>query len=96
MADKYELSWKEIPMGFVFDKPMASRENLTGSWRSERPVWDHSKCIKCGVCYMYCPEGCIHETEEGYFQADYDYCKGCGICVQECWTQCIKFVPEES
>jgi len=58
-------------------------------WRFEKPVWDKEKCIKCGVCYLFCPDGAIHLDDEGYYEADLDYCKGCGICSAQCWTKCI-------
>ncbi len=76
-------------------RPGSSSEYHTGSWRAKRPVWDNAKCIKCGVYYIYCPEGCITEREDGYFEANLDYCKGCGICPHECWPGAIKMVNEE-
>ncbi|HQP41774.1 MAG TPA: hypothetical protein PK004_10030 [Smithella sp.] len=51
--------------------------------------------MKCGICYVYCPEGCVQQTEDGFFQADLDYCKGCGICAHECWPRAIKMLEEE-
>ena len=41
-------------------------------------------CLECGICWMYCPEGCIFLNEDGFFEPDYDYCKGCGICAEVC------------
>ena len=95
MAETRLPGWKDIPLGCAVLEPMSTRRNLTGSWRSERPVWDFTKCVKCGVCWMYCPDECIYEREDGYFEADLNYCKGCGICARECWTQCITMVKEE-
>ena len=54
-----------------------------------------AKCIKCGVCWVFCPDAAIYKNEEGFFLANLDYCKGCGICARECWTGCIKMVEEE-
>jgi pyruvate ferredoxin oxidoreductase delta subunit len=51
--------------------------------------------VKCGICYVFCPDAAIYETEEGYFEADLYYCKGCGICAHECPTQAITMVEEE-
>ena len=88
-------TWKELGVGFVIDKPGNSREYETGTWRSLRPVVDTSKCISCGVCYIFCPDMAVHKTEEGFFGADLYFCKGCGICAFECFTQCITMVAEE-
>jgi pyruvate ferredoxin oxidoreductase delta subunit len=44
---------------------------------------------------MDCPEGCITEDKDGFFEANLDYCKGCGICAHECWPAAIKMVNEE-
>ena len=57
-------------------------------------VLNQEKCIKCGMCELYCPEFCISEHGDGFFRPDYDYCKGCGICVSECPCGAIKMIPE--
>ncbi len=91
---KWPETWQELTPGGMVFKPGSTRENLTGGWRSERPVYDTSKCIKCGICYIFCPEGCISQNEDGYFMADLDYCKGCGICANECWPGAITMIEE--
>ena len=55
----------------------------------------NDKCNLCGRCYIFCPEGCISQNAEGYFEADLYYCKGCGICARECPTRVITMVEEE-
>ncbi|MDD5711248.1 MAG: 4Fe-4S binding protein [Smithellaceae bacterium] len=96
MADKKgPETWKEMNPGCMVFRPGSSREYHTGSWRAQKPVWQNEKCIKCGICYIFCPEGCIKEDEEGYFVADLNYCKGCGICAHECWPGAIKMVEED-
>jgi len=87
--------WEDLPVGADIPVPGSSIATKTGLWRSERPEWDHKKCIKCGVCVIFCPEGCIEFKEDGYPHADLDYCKGCGICARECFTGCIKLVKEK-
>ena len=42
-------------------RPGKSRDNKTGSWRVFKPIFDHEKCSKCGMCRTLCPEGCVHE-----------------------------------
>lgn len=89
------LSWKDIEIGCIVTEPGSASEYRTGDWRADRPDYDFSRCIKCGLCYMYCPEGCIYQNDDGYFVADMYYCKGCGICAVECWTKAISMVQEE-
>ncbi|MCD6567234.1 MAG: 2-oxoacid:acceptor oxidoreductase family protein [Dehalococcoidia bacterium] len=87
-------SWQELLPGGVVTDAGNARSYRTGDWRSDRPIWDHDRCIKCGVCMLFCPEGCVEQNEQGYFEANYYYCKGCGICARECWTQAITMVEE--
>ena len=61
--------------------------------RSNKPVIDETKCIKCGVCQGFCPEGTILVQEDGVI-VDLRYCKGCGICANECPVGAIEMVRE--
>jgi pyruvate ferredoxin oxidoreductase delta subunit len=90
-----QKGWKDLELGCVVIEPGSASSTKTGEWRSTRPIRDNTKCIKCGACYIYCPEGCIHEDEEGFFEADLYYCKGCGICAHECPRGVIEMVEEE-
>ena len=67
--------------------------NLTGAWRNIRPEVDRSKCIRCGICWKFCPEPSIDIVDE-WPVIDFDYCKGCGICAEECPSKCIVMVEE--
>lgn len=58
-------------------------------WQFEHPVWDTKLCIRCGACYLICPDAAIYKNSEGYFNADLKRCKGCGICARECWTGAV-------
>lgn len=55
--------WHELPLGSDIIYPGSSRRLRTGQWRTERPVWEYlgenTGCIQCGVCVIFCPEGCI-------------------------------------
>ena len=89
------LTWKDIEIGFIVTEPGSASQYRTGDWRSQKPIFDLEKCIKCGLCYIYCPEGCIKQNAEGDFEADMYYCKGCGICARECPKDVITMVEEE-
>ena len=90
-----ELTWKDLEIGSIVVEPGSTRKYKTGDWRSQRPIYNFKRCIKCGVCQLFCPEGCIEQNADGYFEADLFYCKGCGICVRECLTGVITMVEEE-
>jgi len=58
----------------------------TGNWAFKKPKITE-KCVGCGTCTKFCPEGCIKIVEEnGKRKAviDYNYCKGCFICKRVC------------
>ncbi|MFC1948709.1 4Fe-4S binding protein [Chloroflexota bacterium] len=97
MAVKKEtdVGWKDVGQGLIVTEPGSADQYQTGGWRSQRPISDLEKCNKCGLCYIYCPEGCIEEQEDGYFEANLFYCKGCGICARECPRDVITMVQEE-
>jgi pyruvate ferredoxin oxidoreductase delta subunit len=87
--------WTQMPIGADILEPGCAVNTRTGQWRSERPEWNHKQCVKCAVCVVFCPEGCIDFKPDGFPEADYDYCKGCGICARECFTGCIKMIMEK-
>ncbi|MEM2678558.1 MAG: 4Fe-4S binding protein [Thermofilaceae archaeon] len=74
--------------------PVKGSAGLTGSWRTERPVLDQGRCVKCLLCWLYCPEAAVVRGEDDSIAIDYDYCKGCGICARECPTKAITMVEE--
>jgi pyruvate ferredoxin oxidoreductase gamma subunit len=84
--------WRELLVGCMVTEPGNTKKFGTGDWKSQHPTWDDKKCIKCGICSLVCPEGCIKPNEEGYYRANLFYCKGCGMCAHECWTQAITMV----
>ena len=88
-------TWRDLQVGAIVTQPGSAKEYRTGDWRLQRPVLDEEKCIKCGFCYIYCPDACYQRDEEGFFRVNLYYCKGCGICAQECPTGAISMVEEE-
>lgn len=85
------LSWREIPIAASITTPGSSLANKTGSWRTFKPVIDKNKCIKCFICWAFCPEAAVKPET---FDINYDYCKGCGICAEECPVKAIKMISE--
>ncbi len=67
--------------------------NKTGAWRNVRPIIDYDKCIKCMICWKFCPDASIYIEDEKPV-INYDYCKGCGLCAEECPVKCIALEEE--
>ncbi|MCD6230749.1 MAG: 4Fe-4S binding protein [Dehalococcoidia bacterium] len=94
MAKK--LTWRDLEVGNIVTEPGNSAERSTGDWRTERPVFDKSICIKCGLCWLHCPDSAIKILDDGYYDVDLFYCKGCGICESVCPKKgAIVMVEEE-
>ncbi|MBM1154472.1 4Fe-4S binding protein [archaeon] len=89
-----ELAPEAIPHA-AFSQPVKGVGGKTGLWRFQKPTVDRNKCIRCGLCWVFCPDIAISFNEEGYPIIDYDYCKGCGICANECPRNAISMVREE-
>jgi len=87
-------SVKDLPITPI-SKPTFGSAGRTGLWRTFKPVINRSKCTKCLLCWIFCPEGCIIRDEEDYPVINYTYCKGCGVCANECKVKAIEMVREE-
>ncbi len=87
--------WDELEVGGEIIKPGSSRNCMTGTWRTLGiPVIDQEKCVKCGICWIVCPEMSYTKNDEGYYDWDDKYCKGCAICVEECISGAIEMREE--
>ena len=87
---KGEFTYKTLPMSAMILSPPTSPEYKTGIWRVKKPVIDESKCIRCLLCWVYCPDMAVIRLEDDHGKIDYDYCKGCGICVSVCPVKAIR------
>jgi pyruvate ferredoxin oxidoreductase gamma subunit len=61
-----------------------------GLWRASTPVIDYSRCTKCMICFVYCPDSCVTLDDDLTPRIDYDNCKGCMICMVECPLRAIR------
>ena len=90
--EKYK-GYQDLPIMPITDTP--STANQTGFWKTFKPIFEKEKCIKCNICWKFCPEPAINLDEEGYPVIHLFHCKGCGICANECPKDAIKMVMEE-
>ena len=93
MTDK--LTWKDMEVGNIVIEAGSASFRRTGDWQSERPVLDNEYCIKCGLCWIYCPDAAIGLSQDGYYESNLYYCKGCGICANSCPAGAITMIEEE-
>lgn len=60
-----------------------------GSWATRVPEFERKRCIKCHLCWIFCPDTAIKINRDGTTRTDYGACKGCGICAAACPAKCI-------
>ena len=60
----------------------------TGEWSQEKPNIN-DKCIACGQCVKFCPEGAI-TIKDNKAVVNLEYCKGCGLCAENCPIKAIE------
>ena len=90
-------SFEDLEIGAEIIEPGSSEKFETGNWRtSGRPTTNFDNCIKCGLCWLLCPDIAYSKNEEGFYDWDGRYCKGCAICVVECPKDAIEMKGELS
>lgn len=55
------------------------------------PVFDHEKCVGCGICENVCPFFAISKSNQG-MQVDEKKCMGCSLCATRCPRKAIQNV----
>jgi 2-oxoacid:acceptor oxidoreductase delta subunit (pyruvate/2-ketoisovalerate family) len=88
-----EPVWKKLPHVPV-SLGVPGSIGKTGEWRILRPEIFREKCNRCGICYLYCPEGTMVFKSATGPEINLTYCKGCGICASECPRKAISLKPE--
>ncbi|MDR0767150.1 MAG: 4Fe-4S binding protein [Methanosarcinales archaeon] len=90
----------KVTLGVSCD-PGSAMANKTGGWRTYMPVYEYSKCVRCGVCELLCPDMCVYADQataddkgKCLYTVDMNYCKGCGICANECAKNAITMILE--
>ena len=84
-----------LTKGAVILQPGSTKKYKTGEWRTYKPILALDKCIKCGKCWMVCPDAAIKKRADGKFEIDYNYCKGCLLCIKECPVKAITSEMDE-
>ena len=60
-----------------------------GSWRTFKPVIDYTRCIKCYMCWLNCPDSAYDIGKDEFPHCNSKTCKGCLICREVCPVKCI-------
>ncbi len=81
-------------MRLAVAQPGSADSTKTGEWRAFKPLLDKEKCVKCGICQNFCPEGIMGKVGE-FPDIDYDYCKGCSVCAQECPFKALQMARDK-
>jgi 2-oxoacid:acceptor oxidoreductase delta subunit (pyruvate/2-ketoisovalerate family) len=89
-------SWKELPrISNVIPAVEISGRNphySKGTTKTDFPLIDKTKCTKCSLCWISCPEGCLNRKPDGYYQVEEEYCSGCGMCAEVCAPKAIRMI----
>lgn len=82
----------ETPLGGVIPSNGNTVTYKTGSWRTQRPIFNAEACTNCLLCWLHCPDDSIALEEGKVVGIDADHCKGCGICSAECAAKPVKAI----
>jgi pyruvate ferredoxin oxidoreductase gamma subunit len=77
--------WQELALGGDIVTAGSSQDFETGNWRTAGyPQTNQDECIKCGVCWVVCPDMAYSKREDDLYDWNSRFCKGCGVCAEEC------------
>ncbi|MBM4438111.1 MAG: 2-oxoacid:acceptor oxidoreductase family protein, partial [Actinobacteria bacterium] len=79
--------WTAMPRGGQILAAGSAEAYVTGTWRTEHPVFTATACTHCLLCWPYCPDVSILVKDGKVTGLDYAHCKGCGVCEQVCPRQ---------
>ena len=68
--------------------------NPEGLDRHAEIAFIEARCIRCGECYVACPEGAV-ERVGGEFRIVDELCAQCGTCVDTCYSDARQLVGKE-
>ncbi|MFO7618407.1 MAG: 4Fe-4S binding protein [Thermoplasmata archaeon] len=85
-------TYQDLPLTPITS--VCSSVNRTGFWKTFKPVLDAEKCIKCGICWKFCPDVAVIMKPGELPSFDLEHCKGCGICAHECPKNAITMILE--
>jgi len=94
MIEEKKLMYEGVKGVPHIREPGNSIRRHTGDWRVFKPVINLDKCVKCKVCWLFCPEAAINWVE-GHPEINYQLCKGCLICANECPVKAIDKVVDK-
>ncbi len=95
MLDNQFPTVAEVPIGGVIPSNGNTVFYKTGSWRTQRPIFNDNVCTDCLLCWLHCPDDSIILEEGKVVGIDADHCKGCGICAAECGSKPVKAMTME-
>lgn len=97
VKDEYREAEEDIELfrKRMLSFPAEAAAGPTGTWRIMRPVVHADRCVKCGLCWLHCPENVISWSPGEVPRIDLTYCKGCGVCSTVCPRKAIEMVLEE-
>ena len=85
------LAAKEaLDIAKVYDAYLCVSVGIKNDPHVKKAVIDYDRCINCGACEEFCPEGAIH-----YAKVKKEKCIGCGRCWRVCSRAAISYISEE-